>query len=75
MSNKNIEKVQTLTQDIKQLTRNLSKELEPLYGSAYSVRQPELMRQFYGVFSNTNALRSQLNWTQYKLSIQINGEK
>ncbi len=58
----------------KQLIRNLSSELEPLYGSGYSVRQLELMRQFYGVFPNTNALRSQLNWTQYKLLIRINSE-
>ena len=33
----------------KQLIRNLSKELESLYGSGCSVRQLELMRQFYGV--------------------------
>ncbi len=109
MSNKNIEKTQTLTQEIKQLIhssrdsavrsvnfervrlywhigqriveeeqggqeraeygkqliRNLSKELEPLYGSGYLVRQLGLMRQFYGVFPNTNTLCSQLNW-RYK---------
>ena len=58
----------------KQLIKNLSKELEPLYGSGYSIRQLELMRQFYGVFSNTNALRSQLNWTQYKLLIRMDSE-
>jgi len=29
------------------------------------------MRQFYRVFQNTNALRSQLNWSQYKLLIRI----
>ncbi len=119
MSNKNIEQVQTLTQDIKQLIHstkdkavrsvdfervrlywnigqriveeeqggqeraehgkqligNLSRELEPLYGSDYLVKQLELMRQFYGIFSNTNTLCSQLNWTQYRLPIQINGEK
>ena len=58
----------------KQVIKNLSKELVPLYGSGYSVRQLELMRQFYGVFSNTNALRSQLNWTQYKLLIRMDSE-
>ncbi len=58
----------------KRIIRNLAKELEPVYGSGYSVRQLELMRQFYIVFQNTNALRSQLNWTQYKLLIRIDSE-
>jgi len=49
----------------KYLIRNLSNEIEPLYGSCYSVRQLELMRQFYRVFPITNAVRSQLNWIQY----------
>ena len=118
MKNKNIEKRQTLTQDIKQLihlardkavrsvdfervklywnigqriveeeqggkeraaygkqiVKNLSKELEPLYGSAYSIRQLELMRQFYTVFTNTNTLCSQLNWSQYRLLMRIDSE-
>ncbi len=59
----------------KQIIKNPSQELEPAYSNGYSVRQLELMRQFYGVSSNTNALRSYLNWTQYKMPIQINGEK
>lgn len=48
----------------KQIIKNLSKETEPLYGSGYSIRQLEPMRQFYRTFPNTNALRSQLNWSQ-----------
>lgn len=55
----------------KQMLKKLSIELEPKYGSGYSVRQLELMRQFYKCFSNTNALHSQLNWNQYKLLIRI----
>ena len=55
----------------KGIIRNLSSDLEPVYGSGYSIRQLELMRQFYTVFSNTNTLRSQLNWSQYKLLIRI----
>ena len=50
------------------------KDIKPLYGSGYSVRQLELIRQFYRTFPNTNALRSQLNWTQYKLLISIKDE-
>lgn len=56
----------------KQIIKTLSVELEPLYGSGYSIRQLELMRQFYRVFTNTNTLYSQLNWSQYKLLIRLN---
>ncbi len=55
----------------KQIIKNLSIKLKPIYGSGYSVRQLELMRQFYKTFPNTNALHSQLNWTQYKLLIRM----
>ena len=55
----------------KSIIKNLSTDLEPVYGSGYGVRQLELMRQFYKYFPNTNAVRSQLNWSQYKLLIRI----
>lgn len=55
----------------KQIIKTLSLDLEPIYGSGYSVRQLELMRQFYRTFPNTNAVHSQLNWSQYKLLIRI----
>ncbi len=59
-----------------QVIKTLSCELTPIYGSGYSIRQLELMRQFYKVFQNTNALCSQLNWSQYKLLIRIDdGDK
>lgn len=58
----------------KQLIKNLSIDLEPIYGSGYSVRQLELMRQFYRVFPIANTVRSQLNWSQYKLPIRIEDE-
>lgn len=58
----------------KQLLKNLSKEIEPLYGSGYSVRQLELMRQFYRIFPIANTLCSQLNWSQYRLLIRIDNE-
>jgi predicted nuclease of restriction endonuclease-like (RecB) superfamily len=34
----------------------------------------ELNRQFYRTFSNTNALRSQLNWTHYRTLIRIDNQ-
>jgi len=56
------------------LIKNLSKALEPEYGTSFSVRQLELSRQFFRVFPIANALRSQLSWTQYRLIIRIDDE-
>lgn len=53
------------------LIKNLASELEPEYGSGFSYRQLAFCRQFYRLFPIVNALRSQLNWTQYRLLIQI----
>ncbi len=58
----------------KQIIRTLAKEIEPLYGSGYSYRQLYLFLQFYKTFPIVNAVRSQLNWTQYKLLIRIKDE-
>lgn len=56
------------------LTEMIAAELEPEYGSGFSKRQIELVRQFYRVFPIANALRSQLSWTQYKMLIRIDNE-
>ena len=56
------------------LIKHLSKELEPEYGTSFSVRQLELSRQFFRTFPIANSLRSQLNWTQYRLLIRIEDE-
>ena len=53
------------------LIKNLAKQLEPEYGSGFSVRQLAFCRQFYRIYPIANALRSQLNWTQYRMLIQI----
>ncbi|MEA4937473.1 MAG: PDDEXK nuclease domain-containing protein [Paludibacter sp.] len=53
------------------LIRSLSEQLLPEFGSGFSVRTLEQARQFYRTFPITNALRSQLNWTQYRMLIQI----
>ena len=53
------------------LIKNLAKQLEPEYGSGFSYRQLAFCRQFYRVYPIANALRSQLNWTQYRMLIQI----
>ena len=48
------------------LLKNLALKLEPEYGNGFSVRQLERSRQFYRMYPNASALRSQFNWTQYK---------
>jgi predicted nuclease of restriction endonuclease-like (RecB) superfamily len=53
------------------LIKGLAEQLAPEYGSGFSVRTLEQARQFYRTFPIANALRSQLNWTQYRLLIQI----
>ena len=58
----------------KQIIKTLSSDLEPIYGSGYSYRQLYLFLQFYKEFPIVNALRSQLNWTQYKLLIRIDNK-
>ena len=46
------------------LIKNLAKQLEPEYGSGFSVRQLAFCRQFYRIYPIANALRSQLNWQE-----------
>lgn len=53
------------------LIRNLAKEIQPEFGSGFSTRQLERSRQFYRIFPIASTLRTQLNWSQYKLLISI----
>ena len=55
----------------KYLIKNLAKEIEPEYGSGFGVRQLERCRQFYRLYPNASTVRTQLNWSQYKLLIAI----
>jgi predicted nuclease of restriction endonuclease-like (RecB) superfamily len=56
------------------LIKFLSNELKPEFGSSFSVRQLERYRQFYRIFPIASALRTQLNWTQYKLLISLDND-
>jgi len=58
----------------KYLIKYLSKNLEPIYGTSYAVRQLERFRQFYRTFPIASAVRTQLNWTQYKLLISLESD-
>ena len=55
------------------LTR-LANEFEPEYGSGFSKRQFERPRQFYKLYPIASALRTQLNWSQYKMLISISDQ-
>jgi predicted nuclease of restriction endonuclease-like (RecB) superfamily len=56
------------------LIKYLSEQLQPEYGSGFSVRQLERYRQFYRMFPIASSLRTQLSWTHYKLLLSITNE-
>ena len=56
------------------LIKNLSKTLEPEYGSGFSYRQLAYCRQFYRTYPIVNALRAQFNWSQYRSLISIDDD-
>lgn len=56
------------------LIRNLASEIEPEFGSGFTVRQLERCRQFYRTFPIASALRTQFNWSQYKMLLSIEDE-
>lgn len=47
--------------------QNISDKLSAEFGSGFDVRNLQQMKKFYMTFQNTNALRSQLSWTHYRL--------
>lgn len=56
------------------LIKYLSEQLQPEYGSGFSVRQLERYRQFYRMFPIASTLRTQLSWSHYKLLLSIDNE-
>ena len=55
--------------------RELSIQMTKDFGKGFDARNLELMRKFYVTFPNANALRSELNWTHYRLLMRVNDEK
>lgn len=53
------------------LIPNLARSIETEFGSGFSIRQLERARQFYRTYPIASALRTQFNWSQYKLLIHI----
>ena len=56
------------------LLKELAEKTEAEFGSGFSYRQLAFCRQFYRTYPIVNALRSQFNWSQYRLLIQIDSE-
>jgi len=56
------------------LIKFLSEKLQRIYGSGFSYRQLNWYRQFYRTFPIVSTLRTQLNWSQYKLLLNIDNE-
>ena len=56
------------------LIQNLAKVIESEYGSGFSYRTLAQCRQFYRTYPIVNAVRSQLNWSQYRLLITMKDE-
>ena len=55
----------------KQLLMFLADKLTNEFGKGFSIRNLQMMRQFYLAFSNVNALRSELSWTHYRSLMRI----
>ena len=53
------------------LLKSISEVFQPQFGSGFSVRQLERNRQFYRAFPIASALRTQFNWTHYKVLLSI----
>jgi hypothetical protein len=49
------------------LIRGLAEQLTPEYGSGFSYRQLNWCRLFYRSYPIVSAVRTQLNWSQYKM--------
>ncbi|MBX9785529.1 MAG: PDDEXK nuclease domain-containing protein [Chitinophagaceae bacterium] len=56
------------------LIKYLSQELQPIFGSGFSIRQLNWYRQFYRTFPIVSAVRTQLSWTHYKLLLSFDNQ-
>ena len=55
----------------KQIYKYLAEKLTAEFGNGFSVRNLQMMKQFYIVFPIANALRSQLSWTHYRSLMRV----
>lgn len=59
----------------KETLQFLSARLTEEFGKGFSVRTLQQLKKFYVVYPNTNALRSQLNWTHYRNLIKVKSDE
>lgn len=59
----------------KSILQELSNRLTKEFGKGFSVRTLQQMKKFYVTFPNTNALRSQLTWTHYRLLLSVENDQ
>ncbi|MCI9141355.1 MAG: DUF1016 domain-containing protein [Lachnospiraceae bacterium] len=59
----------------KAILQELSSRLTEDFGRGFSVRTLQQMKKFYVIFPNTNALRSQLTWTHYRVLLSVENEQ
>jgi predicted nuclease of restriction endonuclease-like (RecB) superfamily len=55
----------------KAVLENLAEQLTVEFGKGFEVRNLRNMRQFYLLFPNWNAVRSDLSWTHYRLLLKV----
>ncbi|WP_173475268.1 PDDEXK nuclease domain-containing protein [Fibrobacter succinogenes] len=53
------------------IVKSLAEKLDAEYGSGFGIRQIERARQFFLLYPIASAVRTQLNWSQYKMLIAI----
>ena len=54
---------------------NLSKELTKDFGKGFTASNLRNIRQFYLIFNNCHALRSELSWTHYRYLMRVDDER
>lgn len=59
----------------KETLQFLSAKLTEEFGKGFSIRTLQQLKKFYIVYPNTNALRSQLNWTHYRNLIKVKSDE
>ena len=56
----------------KGVLQHVSEKLTAEFGKTYSIRNLQMMRQFYLAFPNANTLCSHLSWSHYRLLMRVN---
>ena len=57
-----------------QLLQYLSQRLTAEFGKGFNIRNLQMMQKFYVLFSNANALCSELGWSHYRLLLRVSAQ-